>query len=252
MRVILYENPCNERVRTLLRVEYLFDRLFFFSKGEDARCHQVAMTTLFDLLDICERADVRTAVLQDLDRQRSALSALREHPSVDKTTLGRLLQDIQQVSGELSGLGRIGQCLRDNEWLASLRGRITVPGGSSPIDLPSYYSWQIKPAAVRARDLQGWIEPFMPLYRSMALILQLLRDAGEAVDQVATQGAYQEMLGGKSFQLLRVWVDPSLGVFPEISANKYVIWVRFSTQDNQTKPQPVGRDIVFRLARCNI
>jgi cell division protein ZapD len=60
------------------------------------------------------------------------------------------------------------------------------------------------------------------------------------------------MLGGKTFQLLRVWVDPALGVFPEISANKYVIWVRFSTQDNKTKPQPAGRDIRFRLARCNI
>src|SRR5690606_11559802 len=92
----------------------------------------------------------------------------------------------------------------------------------------------------------------MPLHRAMALILQLLRDAGDARDQMAGQGAYQEMLGGKSFQLLRVWVDAVLGVFPEISANKYVIWVRFSAQDNELKPQPVGRDVAFRLARCRL
>jgi cell division protein ZapD len=250
--VILYENPCNERVRTLLRVEYLFDRLFFFVKGEDPRCHQIAMTTLFELLDICDRADVRTAVLQDLDRHRSALSALREHPGVDRTTLDKLLRDIQAASSRLADQGRIGQELRDNEWLASLRGRITVPGGSSPIDLPSYYSWQSRSPSVRSRDLQGWVEPFMSLHNAVGLILHLLRDAGDAQDQVATQGAYQEMLGGKTFQLLRVWVDPALGVFPEISANKYVIWVRFSAQDSMTKPQPVGRDIKFRLARCNI
>ncbi len=250
--MILYENPCNERVRTLLRVEFLFDRLFYFAQGEDARCHQIAMSTLFDLLDICERADVRTAVLQDLDRHRSALSALREHPGVDGHTLDRLLAEIQEASAALSGQGRIGQGLRDNEWLASLRGRITVPGGSSPMDLPSYFSWQIKPAAVRASDLRGWIEPLMPLYRAMTLILKLLRDAGDAHDQLAEQGAYQEMLGGKTFQLLRVWVDPALGVFPEVSANKYVIWVRFAAQDNELKPQPVARDIAFRLARCNL
>jgi cell division protein ZapD len=250
--VILYENPCNERVRTLLRVEYLFDRLCFFVKGEDPRCHQIAMTTLFELLDICDRADVRTAVLQDLDRHRSALSALREHPGVDRTTLDRLLRDIQAASSRLADRGRIGQELRDNEWLASLRGRITVPGGSSPFDLPSYYSWQSRSPSVRSRDLHGWVEPFMSLHDAVGLILHLLRDAGDAQDQVATQGSYQEMLGGKTFQLLRVWVDPALGVFPEISANKYVIWVRFSAQDSMTKPQTVGRDIKFRLARCNI
>lgn len=250
--MILYESPCNERVRTLLRVEYLFDRLFFFAKGEDARCHQIAMATLFDLMDLCDRADVRTAVLQDMDRQRAVLAALREHPGVDRSTVDTILRDIQRAGADLADQGRIGQSLRDNEWLAGLRGRITVPGGSSPIDLPSYYAWQIKPAEMRARDLQGWMEPFMPLQRGGALILQLLRDAGDTQEQVAVRGAYQEMLSGKTFQLLRVWVDPALGVFPEVSANKYVIWVRFSTQDNVAKPQPVSKDIHFRLARCNI
>ncbi|MFT0532653.1 cell division protein ZapD [Castellaniella hirudinis] len=250
--MILYEYPCNERVRTLLRVEYLFDRLFFFARGEDPHHHQIALATLFDLLDVCERADVRTAVLQDLDRHRSALAALREHPGVDVPTVDGLLTDIQGASAALAGQGRIGQCLRDNEWLSSLRGRITVPGGSSPIDLPSYYAWQVKPSETRVRDLNGWIAPMMCLHQAMALILQLLRDAGDARDQVASQGAYQEMLGGKTFQLLRVWVDGEHQVFPEISANKYVIWVRFSTQDNQAKPQAVARDVAFRLARCNL
>lgn len=250
--MILYEYPCNERVRTLLRVEYLFERLFFFAQGEDPHHHQIVMATLFDLLDICERADVRTAVLQDLDRHRSALASLREHPGVDSPTVDSLLDEIQAASAALSGQGRIGQCLRDNEWLASLRGRITVPGGSSPIDLPSYHAWQVRPADVRAKDLQGWIEPMMCLYRAMTLILQLLRDAGDARDQVASQGTYQEMLGGKTFQLLRVWVDPARDVFPEISANKYVIWVRFSAQDNVLKPQAVSSDVAFRLARCNL
>ncbi|HUH40805.1 MAG TPA: cell division protein ZapD [Castellaniella sp.] len=250
--MILYEYPCNERVRTFLRVEHLFDRLFFFAQGQDAHCHQIAMGTLFDLLDICDRADLRTAVLQDLDRHRSALSGLREHPGVDGATLDKLLQDIQAAAADLAGQGRIGQCLRDNEWLVSLRGRVTVPGGSSAIDMPSYYAWQITSPEARARDLARWIDPFRPLYRAMSMILRLLRDSGDAQGQRATQGAYQEMLGGKTFQLLRVWVDPSFQVFPEISANKYVIWVRFSAQLTEGKPQSAARDIDFRLARCNI
>jgi cell division protein ZapD len=141
--------------------------------------------------------------------------------------------------------------LRDNDWLASLRGRLAVPGGSSQVDMPSYYSWQLKSPEARSHDLHQWISPFLPLYKGLALILRLLRDSGDVVDVIARQGAYQEMLGGKLFQLLRVWVDTALNLFPEMSANKYVIWVRFAAQDNDFKPQAVTRDVPFKLARCN-
>jgi cell division protein ZapD len=250
--VILYEYPCNERVRSLLRVEHLFDRLFFFAKGTDVHHHQISVATLFDLLDICDRTDLRGAVLQDLERQRVALSALRQHPDVDARTLDTMLAEIQAAAAELSAQGRVGQELRDNEWLASLRGRIAVPGGSSQVDMPSYFSWQIKPPEVRTTDLHRWITPFLPLYKGLALILRMLRDSGDVVDLVARQGAYQEMLSGKVFQLLRVWVDTALNIFPEMSANKYVIWVRFASQDRELKPQPVTNDVAFKLARCNV
>lgn len=250
--MILYEYPCNERVRALLRVEHLFDRLFFFVEGADARHQQVAVATLFDVLDICDRTDLRGSIVQDLERQRSTLGALRQHPGVDSGTLDALLDEIQASSTELGSQGRVGQVLRDNEWLASLRGRIAVPGGSSQVDMPSYYSWQIKPYDDRLQDLKQWISPFLPLYKGLSLCLRLLRDSSDIVDLEAKQGAYQEMLSGKTFQMLRVWVDPDLRVFPEMSANKYVIWIRFAAQDCDLKPQPVTRDVPFKLARCNV
>lgn len=90
-----------------------------------------------------------------------------------------------------------------------------------------------------------------PLYDGLTLALRLLRESGRKSDTVAEQGAYQQMLGGKQFQMLRVWVDPAHGVFPEISANKYMIWIRFSTQDGDFKPQPVARDVPFQMTLCN-
>ena len=249
--MILYEYPCNERVRALLRVEHLFGRLYYFVQGHDAQCHQIAVATLFDLLDISERTDLRGAVLQDLERQRVALNSLRQHPGVDTSTLDAMSQQLQDSAAGLAAQGRIGQILRDNEWLASLRGRLTVPGGSSPADLPSFYAWQIKPHELRLKDLQQWIEPFMPLYNGLALILKLLRESGDVVALQAPQGSFQEMLTGKNYQLLRVWVDQGLQVFPEMSANKYVIWIRFARQDADYKPHAVTHDIPFKLARCN-
>lgn len=251
-RVILFEYPCNERIRSLLRVEHLFDRLFFFAEGEDVRHHQVSLATLFELLDISERSDLRGAIVQDLERQRGALAALRQHPGVDESRLNAMLDEIQKVYTELGAQGRVGQNLRDNEWLASLRGRLAVPGGSSPVDMPSFFSWQLKDYEERSRDLRDWIAPFMPLYRGLALILRLLRDSGDVRDMMARDGAYQEMLGGKTYQLLRVWVDGARRVFPEMSANKYLIWVRFASQGADLKPQPVGVDIPFRMACCHV
>jgi len=250
--MILYEYPCNERVRSLLRLEHLFDRLFFFAAQQDPRQHQVAVSTLFDLLDICDRNDLRSAVLQDLERQRATLNALKQHPDVDTVRLAQMLQDIQLTLSELNGQGRIAQPLRENEWLANLRGRLAVPGGASQVDTPSYYDWQIQPVDMRTADLRKWIQPFLTLYNGVSLVLRLLRDAGNVVDATACQGAYQEMLSGKTFQLLRVWVDPIMRVFPEMSANKYMIWVRFSTQTPECKPQPVTHDVTFQLARCNL
>ncbi|NLC35781.1 MAG: cell division protein ZapD [Alcaligenaceae bacterium] len=250
--MILYEYPCNERIRSLLRVEHLFDRLFFFADGEDVRHHQITMATLFDLLDIFERTDLRSAIMQDLERQRGSLAALRQHPGVDENRLNAMLEEIQSVNGELATQGKTGQSLRDNEWLTSLRGRLAVPGGSSPVDMPSFFSWQLKGFDERRNDLRTWIEPFMSLYRGLALILRTLRDSGDIREMMARDGAYQEMLGGKTYQLLRVWIDDSHRVFPEMSANKYLIWVRFAAQGADLKPQPVGVDIPFRLACCHI
>lgn len=249
--MILYEYPFNERIRAYLRLEYLFDRLFFFARGDDIRQHQIAVSTLFDILETCERTDVKTSVLQDLERQRLALAGLRDHPDVAQQALDEMLRDMERVAGGLSAQGKTGQALRENEWLVSLRGRLAVPGGASQVDMPSYHAWQHKPAEVRHADLHAWSAPLLPLCEGLAMALRLLRESGRSGPITAEQGAYQQMLGGKTHQLLRVWIDPAQGVFPEISANKYMIWIRFSTQDGELKPQPVARDVPFQLSLCS-
>lgn len=250
--MILYEYPCNERIRTFLRVEALFDRFDYFTAGSEPQLHHVAVGVLFDLLDVTERIDLRGMVLQELERQRAALSALREHPDVATQMLDSMLAEIAEKSTVLANQNRIAQELRDNEWLAGLRGRLAVPGGSSQVDMPSFHGWQHQPVAQRHTDLNHWAASLMPLANAIRLALRILRGAGDVVDKEAKEGAYQEMLGGKSFQLLRVWVPSKYAVFPEMSANKYVILVRFSQSDGEHKPLTIKQSLPFQLARCNI
>jgi cell division protein ZapD len=249
--VILYEYPFNERIRAYLRLEYLFDRLFFFARPGDPKNHQIAVTTIFDILDAIERTDVKTSVLHDMERQRLQLVALRDHPGVAQDALEVMLREMEKTSGALSTQGKTGQSLRENEWLVSLRGRLAVPGGATQIEMPSYHAWQHKPEAVRCADLQNWIAPLQPLHAGLAIALRLLRESGRRSDAAAEQGAYQQMLGGKMHQLLRVWIDDTAGVFPEISANKYMIWIRFSTQGGELKPQQVAQDVSFQMSLCS-
>ncbi len=249
--VVLYEYPFNERVRTLLRLESLFDNLFFFVRQPDARGHHVALTTLFEILDVSARADLKSDLLQDLERYRQSLSSLREHPGVDRQTLDVMLSSIEQATGSLVAQGKTGQPLRQNEWLTSIRSRLAIPGGACEFDVPSFHAWKHKPVEHRVQDLAQWVEPFLPIRDGLAIVLKMLRESGRQVAVVAEGGAFQQMLGGKAYQLLRIYVDEALGVFPEVSANKYMVSVRFSSQGGDLKPQPVVADVPFQLTLCN-
>ena len=81
--MILYEYPFNERIRSVMRLEYLFKRLFAFAGASDPMQQHVALSVLFEIMDSCDRAEVRTGILQDIDKQKTNLEAYRNYPDVD-------------------------------------------------------------------------------------------------------------------------------------------------------------------------
>ena len=251
--MILYEYPLNERIRTLLRLEDLFERLEFFARREHPLDHHVALTTLFEILDIAQRADMKSDLLQELDRQRQALAQYRGSPDVSAEALEAILARIEAAWTSLNAMtGKTGQHLRDNEWLMSIRSRTIIAGGACEFDLPSYYAWQNRPAEVRQRDIAGWTAPFRPLYDSLSIVLKLLRESAQRSALTAQQGGYQQPLGGRTFQMVQLRLDPATGAIPEISANKYLLWIRFTSQDGDLRPRPFEGSVQFELALCNL
>ena len=79
-----------------MRLESLFDRMMFFARPGDPKLHQVALSALFDLLDATERTDMKGSVLQDLERQRTVLIGLKDHPGVESKTLNAMLNEIDR------------------------------------------------------------------------------------------------------------------------------------------------------------
>ena len=251
--MILYEYPLNERVRTLLRLEDLFERFDFFARREHPHDHHAALTTLFDVLDITARADLKSDLLQELERQRQTLQGFRNSPEVSLEALDQILAQIDQASTGLSAVtGKTGQHLRDNEWLMSIRSRSIIAGGACEFDLPSYFAWQNRPADVRQRDIALWTAPFRPMVDSLAIVLKLLRESASRATLTAQNGSYQQPLGGKTYQMVQVRLDAAAGAIPEISANKYLLWIRFTTQDGDLRPRPFDSNVEFELALCNL
>lgn len=251
--MILYEYPLNERVRTLLRLEDLFERFGHFSDSDDPKHHHVALVTLFDILDVAARTDLKTDLMLELERQRQALLRYRDNPAVSPDALESILVRIEAGWKGLNDMtGKTGQHLRDNEWLMSIRSRTIIAGGACEFDLPSYWAWQNRPAIERRRDIMGWIAPFEPIGDSMNVVLKLLRESAQWSSLRAEHGSIQQTLGGKAYQLVQLRVEAALGAIPEISANKYLLWIRFTAQDGSMRPRPFEEPVDFRLALCNL
>jgi len=53
--VILYEYPFNERIRTYLRLEHLFDRMAELVPRAHPLDHHFAIQTIFEIMDVAAR-----------------------------------------------------------------------------------------------------------------------------------------------------------------------------------------------------
>jgi len=249
--VITYEYPLNERIRILMRMEDLFAKHAHFAALDTPLDHHAALLALFEILEVA-RGDLKSDLIQELERQRLALEPLRNNPSVKSDALEDVLANIVDTVGQLQSLsGKTGQHLRDNEWVMSIKQRACIPGGVCEFDLPSFHYWLSLGTAARRENLQEWMAPFQPLNSAISIILKILRDSGQATHRVATKGAYQQMISGRAAQMLRVVLDDSWPCFPEISANKYAINIRFTALGaGAERPKSCDTNVEFDLTLC--
>jgi len=251
--VITYEYPLNERIRTLLRLEDLFDKAFHFTSADGPYEHHTALVSVFEILDVASRADLKVDLVQELERQRQILVSFRHNPEISEEALSGALYEIEHASAALLSMaGKIGQYLRENEWLMNIRSRAAIPGGVCEFDLPSYHFWLNRPTEIRQADLRTWIGPMTPIRDGLAIVLRLLRASGRPEGLVAQRGQFQMMMGGRSAQMLRIRFDRDEAFVPEISANKYALNVRFVGAASVARTRQAEVDLDFELTFCNL
>lgn len=250
--MILYEYPFNERIRTYLRLQHLFNRLSSLMARPEAMDHHFALVTLFEIMEVASRSELKGEVLKDLERQRQLYSSYRGNPAISEQALDGVLSRLDTHFDALNALeGKFAQPILDNEFLAALRSRSIIPGGTCEFDLPAYHAWQATEATARQHDLQQWTQSFAALQSAIATLLQMLRQSGGRQKVITTGGQMQQNLPqGRNFQLLRLRLDPASGLVPEISCNRLLVVIRMM------RPQPDGRlqaasdDIEMEMTLC--
>ena len=218
--MITYEYPFNERIRTLLRLEDLFEKTAHFAQEDGALEHHAALVALFEILEVASRADLKMDLIQELERQRQTLLAFRNNPEISE----------ERCPAHFTK--------------SNSRRRPCLP------------AWQDRPVPARERlaDEHQEAPPFPAGLRIRPAVLSLVvlhrpvdtrREALE-LDQADAAAArcgrhraapaalqrpaeelpgdprqFQLNLGGSAAQMVRITVDRDEPAIPEVSANKY-------------------------------
>jgi cell division protein ZapD len=249
---LTFEHPLNERVRTFLRLEHLFKKVAHFQPQDSAWSTRAAVEGLLDITALTSRADIKTELLKELDRNTATLNRIRRQPGVDEQTLDKILDDLQVAATGLRGLGgQIGQRMRDDDFLKSITQRSSIPGGTCSFDLPQYHRWLTQPAEVRHQDIGAWMEGLQTVRNAIDLVLSLARTSATPRQVVARQGFFQEALNAQGpAQLVRVTLTDSGSLYPEISGHKNRFSIRFMQSNDLERPVQFRDDLDFTLTCC--
>ncbi|WP_448506783.1 cell division protein ZapD [Immundisolibacter sp.] len=251
---VVYEQPLNERMRMLLRVEFVLRNLHDSLGGDHVWHHRAAVLHLLDLADLLTRSDLRAEVVKELERLAGILTTMQNAPEVDR---GRLQDVLDQLDGEIDRLHSLrlpfGQALLESDLIGQLRKRHNLALGNCDFDQPAYRHWLARPVIKRQQDIAAWSDPFTSLGSATSLILGLVRQSAAPTAESAQLGFYQRSLDTNlSHQLLRILLPLGSAYYPEVSAGRHRFSIRFVRYAESGKPLPADEDVSFRLVCCSL
>ncbi len=253
--MVVYEQPLNERIRAFLRLEYLFNRARYALGGADQWDSRAVLETIIDLMALMGRADLKTELIKELERQAGLLETLRDKRGVDASRLDGVLESIRRLLTALRGSDKVpGQGLKSHELLGNVRQRTSIPAGACSFDVPAYQFWLEQPAEVRQGHLNDWLEEFADVRDAVELCLTLVRESARSTREQAGQGFFQRSLDPSvTCQMVRVVLAEGVDCFPEVSGGKHRFTIRFMTQTSPAeRPTQVDADVGFELQCCVI
>lgn len=250
---LIYEQPLNERMRTFLRLDYLYNQALYHNEKASQWGSRAAVSSLLDILAITTRGDVRAEVLKEIERHLVQLEGFASKPGVDAARLRALINNLSRLRSALSAAGgSYLQPLRESEFLAAIKHRSAIPGGTCEFDLPDYYFWLNQDATSRTQAFNEWLALLRPLCDAVAEVLWLTRQNGRARKETATAGSFAINFDRDTpLQLLRIVLAHDSDLYPEISGSHHRCSVRFLRWNGLAqRPSQAEENVAFTLITC--
>jgi cell division protein ZapD len=250
---VVFEQPLNERMRTFLRLDFLYQQALYHEERADSWATRAAVSSFLEILAITARGDIRSEVLKELERQMGVMHEYQARPGVDTSRLKAVLSNLARLRTELNSAGALFmQRLRDSEFLNAIKHRSAIPGGTCEFDLPDYRYWLDQPFAYRSAAFNDWMITIRPLCDAVTELLWLTREAARSRPETAVGGVFQLTFERDNpCQLLRLTLPAGSVLFPEISGSHHRCSVRFMAwPDVNARPAQTTEDVTFLLTTC--
>ncbi len=249
----VYEHPLNERIRNLLRLEYLFAGMMYRIKGPAEWDSRAVIDNIIEILDFIARIDFKAELIKDLEHHAQILERWQRTPNVNTERLVGLIDKTKELVERLDNIeGQIEENLSQNQLINLIRQRRTISGGTCRSDLPGYYYWLQRNPKQRQNKLSEWLAPLMPLRDAIDLNLYLIRNNAVTSQETALCGFFKSKLGAQTnYQIIQVWMPIEHPCYPEIKGGKQHITIRFFEQaDVEERDRKTEQDVNFELCCC--
>jgi cell division protein ZapD len=250
---LIFEQPLNERMRTFLRLDFLYSQALYHNEMQSQWGSRAAMGSLIDILAIAARSDVRADVMKELERHLAQLNVFQSKPGVDSARLRTVMSNLLRLRADLVACGsNYLASLKDSEFLSAIKHRSAIPGGTCEFDLPDFFYWLNQETQQRSRSFNEWLTTLRPLCDAIAELLWITRQHGKPRQEIARGGVYHITFERDTpIQLVRIALPANSGLYPETSGSHYRCSVRLLAWNGlQTRPQQTTDDVPFTLTCC--
>tara|TARA_B100001093_G_C26825221_1_gene1013696 strand:- start:254 stop:1054 length:801 start_codon:yes stop_codon:yes gene_type:complete len=247
------EQPVTERMRTFLRLEFLYYPMLKNIEKNDEWSTRTSISFLLEIQSILSRGDVRNDLLNELDQHIYNFERFETCSDVDSNRLDDVIKKLSFTRDKVSNIGPgYLRPLKENVFLNLIKHRSSIPGGTCEFDLPEYNYWLKQPLLRRLEDLNKWIKPIKILCEGVNEVLWLIREIAQPIEVKAIKGMYQHnMQKSNNCRLLRLRLKEELNLFPEISGSQHRFTVRFLQWSTvESRAVQTTDDVPFQLTIC--
>ena len=250
MNNILYEHPLNERIRNYLKLEQMFVQAKASAAADESISmnYHIFFNSLFSIIDILERNDIRGDLIKDLEKLEQSLVVWSKSPEINNNALQENLRQVVALICQLKVPTPKWCEIKTDQFLTTIKQRYAIQGGNSSFDLPQLQFWLNQPSAIIQQNMSDWLVKFVHIEDALTLILKFIRQR-VAFEAISTEsGFYQD--SGEGILLLRIKVPHNAPYYPTVSGNKFRYSIRFMLPCEQQGKRYHSQLTEFELAQC--